>query len=57
MKELEDNWETLRDEALELIRLTPDHNVSYGIDAVANVKYDLQNYFRLLTAKSFDQIL
>jgi len=45
LMELEANWETIRDEALELIRLTPEQNVTYGFDAVANIKSNWKHYY------------
>jgi aspartyl/asparaginyl beta-hydroxylase (cupin superfamily) len=45
LKEIESSWETIRAEALELIRLTPEQNVTYGREAAANVKENWKHYY------------
>jgi len=43
--ELEQNWETLRDEAVELVRLTPDHNITLSNKAFVDNPHSWKQYF------------
>jgi len=45
LREIESNWKIIRDEALELIRLTPEQNVTYGQDAIASPKENWKHYY------------
>jgi len=53
LREIESNWMTIRDEALELIRLTPEQNLTYGRDATASPKENWKHYYIHGNGQSF----